>query len=185
MHPFIIVGIGSSAGGLTEIQKIVSELPPLTGMAIVVIQHSNPAFKSNLQEILAAHSNNRVCEISHDMPITDNVVFVAPSGVGIEVREKFKVRPCEPNRSLNIDCLLRSIAETQGNRSAAVILSGLLSDGSEGVRLIKKAGGVTIAQSPETAKYDSMPQSAIDTGCVDFVLSPKEIADHLSRLEKP
>ena len=182
-HPFIIVGIGFSAGGLTAIQEIVSGLPPLTGMAIVIIQHFKPKIKSELAQILAQHSNNRVCEISHDMSITENIIFIAPSGVGIEVRKTFKVTPCGPTRSSNIDCLLRSIAETQGSRSAAVILSGLLSDGSEGVRLIKNAGGVTIVQFPETAKFDSMPQSAIDTGCVDFVLSPKEIADKLSCLK--
>jgi two-component system CheB/CheR fusion protein len=86
------------------------------------------------------------------------------------------------NRYKSIDCLFRSIAETQGSRSGGIILSGMLSDGVEGLKFIKDAGGVTFAQAPDTAAFNSMPQKAIQKGCVDFVLTPETLESNCPKV---
>jgi len=183
-NPFRIIGIGASAGGLEPLTALLANVSTTSGMALIVIQHQTANGQSLLTEILARAAKVRVVEAEHDMEVTPNVVYVSPNKFNLEVRRTLRLMPRnQSNRKQMIDLLFRSIAESQGSRSGAVILSGALSDGVEGIKLIKQAGGVTFAQSPDTTKFKSMPENAIKTGCVDYVRTPEEIGRQLSDLE--
>ena len=179
-HGFDIVGIGASAGGLVAFKELVAHLTSTSNKAFVLIQHMDPTFKTLLPEILATNSRIKIIEITHGMSIQENALYVCPSYSDVEVCETFQLKPCKPSRHANIDCLFTSISKIQGSQCVGVVLSGMLNDGSKGITAIKQMGGVTFAQSPETAKYPSMPASAIQTGNVDFVLCAGEIGRMLS-----
>ena len=174
-----VVGIGASAGGLEVFKLLLADLPADTGLAIVFIQHLDPSHHSMLAEILARATAMPVSEAADGMPLEANHVYVIPANVDLTIahgRLRLAPRTQTPGSHMPIDRFLRSLADECGNRAIGVILSGAGSDGSAGVEAVKAAGGVTFAQDAATAKFAAMPEAAVATGCVDFVLPPEGIA---------
>lgn len=184
-NSFPVVAIGASAGGLEAMIELLKYLPADTGMAFIYVQHLSPDHKSMLTEILSKKTSMTVQEIDDMDKILPNNVFVIPYNKGIEVTDgHIKLIPrSENSAAISIDILFSSLAEAQKERVIGIILSGSASDGTLGMKAIKEKGGLTFAQN-NTAKFTSMPQSAIAAGAVDFILPPKEIAMELARLSK-
>lgn len=182
---FPVVAIGASAGGLEAMMELLKHLPPDTGMAFIYVQHLSPDHKSMLTEILSKKTEMQVQEIDDMDKIKPNNVFVIPYNKGIEVTDgHIKLIPrSESTTAISIDILFSSLAHAQKERVIGIVLSGSASDGTVGMKDIKYEGGLTFAQD-DTAKFTSMPHSAIAAGVVDFILSPKEIALELARLSK-
>ena len=182
--PLTIVGIGASAGGLDAIVELLGALPATTGMAYIVVQHLDPMHESLLSEILAKKTPIPVTAALSGEIVQADHVYVIPPDVTLTVvagRIVLSPRPNAPERSLPVDALFKSLAEGSGDNAIAVVLSGGDSDGSSGVQAVRRVGGLTLAQSPETARFSDMPRHAIETGCIDLVLRPKEIAHELVR----
>jgi two-component system CheB/CheR fusion protein len=182
---FPIVAIGASAGGLEAISVLLKNLPSNTGMAFIYVQHLSPDHKSFLTSILSKITKMHVQEIEEMEHITPNTVYIIPPNRGIEVTDgHIKLLPhSKASSAISIDVLFSSLAQTHKENVIGIILSGYASDGMIGLKAIKKAGGITFAQD-ESAQASSMPESAIASGAVDYVLSPKEIARELVRLSK-
>jgi two-component system, chemotaxis family, CheB/CheR fusion protein len=182
---FPVVAIGASAGGLEAMMELLKNLPPDTGMAFIYVQHLSPDHKSMLTEILSLKTKMKVQEIDDMDQIKPNNVFVIPYNKGIEVTDGHikLISRSESSTAISIDVLFSSLAHAQKERVIGIVLSGSASDGTVGIKDIKQEGGLTFAQD-DTAKFTSMPHSAIATGMVDFILSPKEIALELARLSK-
>ena len=180
---FTIVAIGASVGGLEAICELLKNISPDTGMAFIYVQHLNPDHKSLLTSILAKMTTMKVQEIENMEHILPNNVYVIPTNQVIEVTDgHIKLLPRTKNTAvISIDVLFSSLAKTHHEKVIGIILSGNASDGTNGLKAIKEAGGITFAQD-DTAQASSMPQSAIDAGIVDFVLSPKAIAHKLENL---
>ncbi len=180
-----IVGIGASAGGLDAFQRLLHHIPSNTGLAYVLVQHLDPTHKSLLPELLGRASATAVVQAVDGMRIEPNRAHVIPPNTTMTVADghlRLITRAQGRGPHLPIDALLRSLAEAHGTNAVGVILSGTGSDGTRGIQAIKEAGGITVAQDGASALYPSMPQSAVDTGAVDFILTPEEIADQLTRL---
>ena len=180
-----VVGIGASAGGLEIFKRLLGLLPGDTGFGIVFIQHLDPNHHSMLSEILARATTMPVSEAADGMAVEANHVYVIPANVDLIIAHgvlNLTPRTQTPGSHMPIDRFFRSLADECGNRAIGVILSGTGSDGSAGVDAIKAAGGVTFAQDAATAKFATMPQAAVATGCVDFVLPPEGIAAEIVRI---
>ncbi len=184
-NTFPVVAIGASAGGLEAMMELLKYLPADTGMAFIYVQHLSPDHKSMLTEILTNKTSMIVQEIDDMDKIQPDNVFVIPYNKGIEVTDgHIKLIPrSETSAAITIDILFSTLAEAQKERVIGIVLSGSASDGTLGMKTIKQHGGLTFAQD-DTAKFTSMPHSAIAAGAVDFILSPKEIALELGRLSK-
>ena len=171
------MAIGASAGGLEALTAILRALPADIALAFILIQHLDPKRRSLLPELLAKATRIPVLEAVHSMKIESNHVYVMPSNVDISIADgHFGLTPRVIDHHklhLPIDIFMRSLAEVRKNKAIGVILSGTASDGTAGVEAIRAEGGVTFAQSPDTAKFDGMPRSAIESGCIDYVLSPE------------
>lgn len=182
---FPIVGIGASAGGLEALTALLARLPAKTGMAFVLVPHLGPDHSSNLVSLLARVSQQPVCEARDGLRVArDRVYVIPPNCTMILAGHVLKLRSKLPSRgpAQTIDIFLKSLAGVCHGQAIGVILSGTASDGAEGLRAIKCAGGVTFVQAPQTAKFDGMPRAAIDTGCVDFVMDPAAMVAELVRL---
>lgn len=181
---FPVVGIGASAGGLEAFSELLDNLPANTGLAFVLVQHLAPKHASALTELLSRHSKLTTVEVRDEMAIEKEHVYVIPPDAAMAVNGgllRLMPRPSDVPGT-PIDFFLQSLAQDRQERAIGVILSGTGSDGTMGLQAIKAAGGVTFAQDEKTAKYDSMPHSAIASGAVDFILSPEGIAKELTRL---
>ncbi|WP_031530848.1 CheR family methyltransferase [Dyadobacter crusticola] len=182
--PVPIVAIGGSAGGQQAMSELLSFLPADTGLAYVYIQHLSPDYDSKLDSILATKTAMTVIEATHLMPVEPNRLYVIPPDKTMEVVDGVLVltpRKPKPAPHLPIDDFFISLAERQKDGAIGIVLSGMASDGTRGLRAIKVAGGITFAQDL-TAAFQGMPQSAIIEDVVDLVLSPSEIATELSRI---
>ncbi|HEY9832810.1 MAG TPA: chemotaxis protein CheB, partial [Stenomitos sp.] len=182
---FPVVGIGASAGGLEAFTELLNYLPTDTGMAFVMIQHMPPESESALSVILSRETQMPVHEVQDGMAVAPNQVYVIPPNVSMTIDQgvlKLKPRPRNNALFMSIDMFLLSLAEERGNKSIGVILSGADSDGAKGLEAIKAAGGITFAQSQESAQVESMPNTAIATGQVDFILPPNKIAQKLAEI---
>lgn len=173
-----IVGLGASAGGLEALDVFFDALPGDTGAAFVVITHQHPTTPSLLAELLARHTAMPVRIVAESMRVVANTVFVMPPGVDLDVVEG-TLRPRERDASavvhLPIDHFFCSLAEALRERAVGIVLSGTGSDGTTGVRALKAASGMVMAQSPSSASQTGMPNSAIQTGLVDHVLTPQQM----------
>ena len=181
---FPIVGIGASAGGLEAYTQFLRSLPVDTGMGFVLVQHLDPAHESALTALLARITSLPVHEIANGQAVAPNQIYVIPPNVSLTIEHGvLKLQPRKKVRqpAHSVDIFFESLAQDQGGRAVGVILSGTGSDGALGLEAIKAANGITFAQD-DTAKYDTMPRSAIASGCVDFVLSPKNIVKELVRI---
>ena len=184
--PFPVVGVGASAGGLEAFTLLLQHLPVDTGMSFVLVQHLDPAHESALTKLLSKATTMLVREISNNTPVQPNRVHIIPPNTSLTISKGvLKLRPRKKADGLHrpIDHFFHSLAQDQHERGISVILSGTASDGTVGCEAIKAEGGITFAQD-ESAKYDSMPRSAIAAGCIDFVLSPGEIAKELARIAR-
>ena len=183
-HNCPIVGVGASAGGLEAMTDVLHELPDDTGMAIVFIQHLDPKHASMLSDLLSRATTMPVQQVTNGMKVEPNHVYVIAPNSCIAIRRGMLVMeprdPVVPH--MPIDYFFRSLADDQGSKAIGVVLSGTASDGTLGLKAIKEAGGITLAQDPENAKYDGMPRSAMVAGCVDTALSTQGIAAELVRL---
>jgi two-component system, chemotaxis family, CheB/CheR fusion protein len=178
-----VVAIGASAGGLEALTAILRALPADIAMAFILIQHLDPKRHSILPELLSKATRIPVLEAINAMKIESNRVYVMPSNVDISITDgHFGLMPrvADHKQHLPIDIFMRSLAKVRKSQAIGVILSGTASDGTAGIVAIRAEGGVTFAQNPETAKFDGMPRSAIESGCIDYVLSPEQIAAELS-----
>ena len=176
---FPIVGIGASAGGLESFCELITRLPARTGLAYLFVQHLDPNHSSRLVEILSKRAAFSVEEAQEDTKILpDHLYVIAPNTTLTVERDLLHTRirdPAErPHRP--VDILLRSLAENRGPNVIAIILSGSGSDGVKGVQAVKQAGGITFAQDKNSALFFGMPRAAMQTGCVDFMLAPGDIA---------
>ncbi len=179
---FPIVGIGASAGGLEAFTKLLEHLPADTGMAFVLVQHLLPKHESALTELLAKRTSMPVTEVKEGMTVERDRVYVIPPDKKMALSNRVLHLVPRDATTRPIDFFLESLARTQQSRAIGVILSGTATDGTLGLCAIKAEGGITFAQDEESAKYDSMPRSAIASGSVDFVLPPEKIAEELARI---
>ncbi len=172
--PHHIIAIGASAGGLDEINSFFDHTP-LDGVSYVIVQHLSSDFKSRMVELLSKHSKLRVKEAQNNMTVQSNEVYLIPNDKYMTIEES-KLRLTDKTQvkgpHLTINKFFNSLAKDCGPKAIGVVLSGLGSDGTEGIVAIKNAGGMVIARDPETSEFASMPAHAIATGMVDFVLEP-------------
>jgi two-component system CheB/CheR fusion protein len=185
--PFPIVGIAASAGGLEAFTELLGHLPVDTGMAFVLIQHLAPDHKSLLTEILARMTKMPVSEVQDGMAVEPNQVYVIPPNTKMVLSKGvLQLSPREKlyGKYMPGDAFFTSLAIDRGHKAIAVVLSGGDGDGSLGLVAIKAAGGMTFAQCQGTAKFDSMPNTAVATGNVDFVLPPEKIAEELANYSR-
>ncbi len=181
-----IVGVGASAGGLEAFTQLLRHLPPDTGMGFVLVQHLDPNHESVLAHLLTQATSMPVLEAKNNLPVQANHVYVIPPNASLTiVKGVLKLAPRSSSRGLHlsIDSFFESLSQDQHQRAIGVVLSGTASDGTLGLEAIKAEGGITFAQN-NTAKYDSMPKSAVAAGCVDFVMSPTNIAKELARIAR-
>jgi two-component system CheB/CheR fusion protein len=180
--PTLVVALGASAGSLEALREFFGSLDEGAGMAFIVVEHLDPTGKNLLPSLLNQFAQLPVSDIAEGHRIRPNHVFVAPANAIVELdKTAFRLSPIDGSneRRTPIDAFFRSMATSFGPRAVGLILSGAGSDGSVGVQEIANGGGMTMAQDPECAKYDSMPRSAIATGVIDHVLTPKEMAQEL------
>ncbi len=177
---FFVVGLGASAGGLEALEAFFDQVPLDSGLAFVVVQHLSPDFKSLMGELLARHTKLAIHLVTEGMEIRPDSVYLIPPKKEMTISGgKLRLSDKDPTKglSLPIDTFLHSLAHEYGARCAAVILSGTGSDGSRGIQAIHESGGLVLAQDPDTAFFDGMPRSAVETGIVDHVLPPEKIMD--------
>lgn len=183
---FPIVGVGASAGGLEAFTQLVKHLPLDTGMAFVLVQHLDPQHESALTQILTRATSIPVHEVTNNLRIEPDNIYIIPPNASLSIADgvlKLHARKQTAMPQHSIDTFFESLAQDRRERSIGVVLSGAASDGTLGLEAIKAEGGITFAQD-DSAKYDSMPKSAVAAGCVDLVLSPAGIAKELARIAK-
>jgi two-component system CheB/CheR fusion protein len=182
--PSHYIGIGASAGGLEALQTLLQNLPTQTGACFVIVQHLSPDFKSMMLELLSKHTTMRIQNIKDGVLAEPDTIYLLPPKKNMIVAQgelllTEKVPDAGP--SLPIDVFFRSLAEDQQHRAIGIILSGTGSDGSRGLKALKEAGALVIAQEPDSAKFDGMPNSAINTGIVDLILRPEDMGEQLAK----
>ncbi|MBC7425772.1 MAG: PAS domain S-box protein [Bacteroidia bacterium] len=183
---FPIVGIGASAGGLDAFKRLLNAIPEKSGMAYVLVQHLDPNHDSILPEILQRVTKIPVLEITDNIHLAPDHIYVIPSSkILFSTDGILKLIPRE-KKPLNqsIDIFFTSLAEVHKECAVGIVLSGTGSDGTLGLKAIKENGGISIAQDFESAAYDSMPQSAVNAGVVDFILTPEDIPAQLLEINK-
>ncbi len=184
---FPVVGIGASAGGLKALLTLFVHMPRDCGMAFVVIMHLSPKHESNADKILQNVTKMSVLQVNQPVPIERNHIYVIPPAMDLQMNDGY-LRLVKPERErgaqVAIDLFFRTLADVHHSHAVGVVLSGSGSDGSVGLSRIKEQGGVTLAQTPEDAEYDSMPRSAIETGMVDIVLPVAEMPQRLVELRR-
>ena len=181
---FPIICVGGSAGGLDAYTRLLKHLPADMGVAIVIVNHLRTV-ATHLHEILPGYTNMPVELITERLLIEPNHVFIIPEQRDLHVLdEEFRLKPISKPRGWPdvITVFLRSLTQHWDGKLIAVIVSGYDGDGAAALCGIKEAGGITIAQKPETAGQPDMPESAMASGCIDFVLSPEDIAKEIIRI---
>jgi len=183
---FPVVCVGGSAGGLDAYIRLLKNLPSDLGAAIVIVNHLRTV-ATQLHEILPRYTAMPVSLITEQLLIQPNHVFIIPEQRDLHVEDgEFRLKPISKPRGWPdvITVFLRSLTEHWDGKLVAVIVSGYDGDGADALCGIQEVGGVTIAQKLDTAAHPDMPESAIASGCVDFVLSPEEIAVEISRIAR-
>ena len=184
---FPIVGIGASAGGLEAIEQFLEYVPENSGMAYIVVQHLDPTHKGMLRELLQRDSKMKVFQVKDRMKVRPNCVYVIPPNKTLSIRKGILhlFQPIQARgQRLPIDFFLQSLADDRKELGVGLILSGMGSDGSLGLRAIKEKNGIAMVQDPKSAKFDSMPRNAIDSVPVDIVAPPNEILRRLTEFLK-
>ena len=180
---FPIVGIGASAGGLEALEQFLSHVPPASGLAFVVVQHLDPNHKDIMVELLQRVTLMPVMQISDRLKVLPGHVYVIPPNRDLSILRGVLhlLEPAAP-RGLRrpIDSFFRALADDRQHKSIGVILSGMGSDGTLGLRAIKEKAGAVFVQDPASAKFDAMPRSAIDAGLADMVAPADELANRIA-----
>ncbi len=179
---FPIIGVGASAGGLEAVTAMFHNIEKGTGMAFVLVLHLDPNHESLMAELLGRKTNIKVRQISNGDGVEVDCLHVIPPGYSLRISEgTFHLETFAEPRGLRrpIDSFFASLAETQKNLAACVVLSGTGGDGSNGLRAVKEFGGICAVQKPEEARYDGMPFSALSTNMIDFTLTAEEIVPRL------
>ena len=182
---FPVVGIGASAGGLEAFKKLIKAIPEHSGIAYILVQHLHPDHSSSLPSILQRETNIPVHEISDNVKVEPDHVYIIPANKMLVATDgilQLSPRPSKEHRNMPIDIFFSSLAEVHQSHAIGVVLSGNGADGTLGLKEIKDHGGITFAQDLESAAYDAMPQSAIKSGVVDFILAPEEMPKQLLKL---
>jgi len=179
---FPIVGIGASAGGLEALEQFLRHVPEDSGMAFVIVQHLDPTHKGMMSELLQRATGMKISQVRDHMQVQPNCVYVIPPNRDMTILHGFLYlfEPAAPRGlRLPIDLFLRSLAQDQQQGSIGVVLSGMGSDGTLGLRAIKEMAGLALVQDPATAKFDSMPRSAIEAGLADIVAPVEELPEKI------
>ena len=183
---FPVVCVGGSAGGLDAYTRLLKHLPADMGVAIVIVNHLRTT-ATLLHELLPRYTKMPVELITESLLIEPNHVFIIPEQRDLHVQDgEFRLKPISKPRGWPdvITVFLRSLTEHWDGKLIAVIVSGYDGDGAAALCGIKEVGGITIAQKPDTAVQPEMPQSAIASGCIDFILSPENIAQEIVRIAR-
>lgn len=179
---FLVIGLGASARGLEALVAFFRNMPLDTDFAFVIIQHLSPDYKSLMDEILARETKIPIHIITDGMDLAPNNIYLIPPRKNISLfNNKLLLQEQSMLNGINlpIDIFFKSLAKDKTKNSVGIILSGTGSDGTLGIKAIKEAGGLIVVQDPETAKFDSMPISAISTGLVDFILPPEKMPEEI------
>lgn len=177
-----IIAIGASAGGLEAIHEFFDNMPSNGNLSFVIIQHLSSDYKSLLVELVAKHTNMQVVEAKQNVPVEKNFIYVIPNNKLLTIengRLQLSEKNVEKAPNTAIDTFLRSLADDQGPKAIAVILSGTGTDGTRGIAAIQNAGGMVLVQDPISAKFNGMPNSAIASGNVDYILSPELMPEEI------
>ena len=184
---FLTVGIGASAGGITPLKEFFAAMPADSGMAFVVILHLSPEYESQLDNILQAETTMPVIQVHETLTVEPNHVYVIPPSKHLALVDGL-IRLIEPEKTrgkrVPIDIFFRTLAEAYGKNGIAIVLSGTGSDGTLGLKRVKEAGGICIAQDPEQAEYGDMPNHAISTKLVDLILPVSEMPRKLLEIKQ-
>lgn len=181
---FPVVCVGGSAGGLDAYVRLLQHLPADMGVAIVIVNHLREV-ATLLHEILPQYTEMPVELITERLDIQPNHVFIIPEKRDLHVLDgEFRLKPISKPRGWPdvITVFMRSLTEHWDGKLIAVIVSGFDGDGAAALCGIQEVGGITIAQKPDTASQPDMPESAIASGCIDFILSPENIAKEIVRI---
>ncbi|OQP58820.1 hypothetical protein A4R26_22885 [Niastella populi] len=184
---FPVVGVGASAGGLDAFKRLIKAIPEDSGVAYIFVQHLEPSHDSMLVEILQKITSLPVQEITNNVRVEPNRVYVIPSNkllTANDGRLELSPRGAKGEKNMPIDLFFTSLSEVHQSHAIGVVLSGTGTDGTLGQMAIKEHGGFTFAQEPQSATYSGMPRSAIDAEVVDFILTPEEIPVHLARISE-
>ena len=175
-----IIGIGASAGGLAALEEFFKKIPLKSGAAYLVVQHLDPTQKAMLAELLQRVTPMQVSEAQNGKLIEPDCVYVIPPNTELSLSNGVLHldKPSEPRGlRMPINILFSSLARAQGDRAIAVVLSGMGTDGTLGLQTVKALGGLMVVQQPDTAKFDSMPESAIASGCADIIAPPAALPE--------
>jgi len=181
---FPVVCVGGSAGGLDAYIRLLQNLPTDMGVAIVIVNHVR-TLATMLHEILPRYTKMPVELITEKLDIKPNHVFIIPERHDLHVHnDEFRLKPISKPHGWPdvITIFLRSLTQNWDGKIIAVIVSGYDGDGAEALCGIKEVGGITIAQKPETASQPDMPETAISSGCIDYILSPEDIAQRIIKI---
>ena len=181
-NSFYVVGIGASAGGLDALELFFEHMPETTGMAFVVVSHLDPNHVSIMPELIQRSTKMKLFQAEDGMTIEPNHVYVAPANRDLAILHGViqLIEPVEAHGfRLPIDFFFKSLAEDFGEKAICIILSGMASDGTAGLRAVKSEMGLVMVQDPQSAKFDGMPTSAIKTELADYILTPEEMPDQL------
>ncbi|MDO9140196.1 MAG: chemotaxis protein CheB [Methylobacter sp.] len=179
---FPIVGIGASAGGLEALEKFFSHVPDNLGVAFIVIQHLDPNYKGMMEELLQRTTAMAVFQAKNGMKVKPDCIYVNPPNKELSIRQGtlYLLDPVAPRGlRLPIDAFFCTLAEDRHEQGIGVMLSGMGSDGTQGLRVIKEKSGLVLVQDPADARYDSMPRSVIDAGLADIIGTAAELPQHL------
>jgi len=185
MGRYEMVAVGSSAGGIRALERILTGLPADLPVPILIVQHLDPRHRSLMAEIMQRSSKMKVKEAVEGEEILPSIVYIAPpnrhmlvADGRISLTSTAFVHFSRPS----VDLLFESVAATYGDKAIGIVLSGTGRDGAMGIKAIKEKGGTTIAQDQATSEHYGMPDSAIATGMVDFVLPVYDIAKAIIEL---
>ena len=190
-HTYPIVGMGASAGGLEALEAFFPNMPPLSGIAFVIVAHLDPDHVSILPEIIQKKTEMKVQQVTDNMPVEPNSVYIIPPNKEMAILNG-TLQLLEMSRprgtNLPIDTFFRTLAQDQSTNAVGIILSGTGTDGTVGIRAIKGEAGMVMVQEVESAKYDGMPRSAIATGLADYVLPaskmPKQLLSYVRHVTR-
>ncbi len=183
-NSFYVVGIGSSAGGLDALERFFGNMSESSGMAFIVVSHLDPNHKSIMPELIQKSTKMKLFQAEDGMLVKPNHVYVASANRDLAILHG-TIQLIEPPEAhgfrLPIDIFFKSLSADLGEKAICIILSGMASDGTEGLRAVKSELGMVMVQDPKSAKFDGMPSSAIKTGLADYILSPEEMPDQLMK----